>query len=394
MSELKELAWTVQEGVRPLPFEELRRRGVRRRHRRQALTGAGIALVAAVAFLAALLPGNSRDGLEPPVATPSGATVITAADATLEDFAASAGNFWGSTWSSCTPTPCRYAARLNIAGLTADTPITDRPIAVMPTANETIAVLPPKASPLSATDPTWKQSFVMQLSDGGRVLRPLQYAAPTSTFSSGEILGQLTGTEEVTVLNTFEMSLRTLRLPADLRRPRLPVRGISDVDRWWLIADAPGGGTQIAWTADGGHSSQRHKVAGSRPTDGAGAVSTSSFDGRATVAVTKAADGSTRTMERSLDAGRSWQQIADPPARISGAMPFSDGTTIIIGRRPGDARSTTYVLDTEGRITRGAAAPSVAALSGYGTYLYGLDSVSTVALSRDWGTTWDSFEPR
>jgi hypothetical protein len=99
-------------------------------------------------------------------------------------------------------------------------------------------------------------------------------------------------------------------------------------------------------------------------------------------------------MERSLDAGGTWQQIADPPARISGAMPFSDGTTIIIGRRPGDAGSTTYVLDPEGRITRGTAAPGVAALSGYGTYLYGLDSVSTVALSRDWGMTWDSFEPR
>ena len=393
MSELKELAWTVQEGVRPLPFEELQRRGVRRRHRRQVIAGAGIALVALVAVLAVLLPDSTRDKLEPPVAQPDGATVITAADATLEGFAASAGNFWASAWSSCTPTPCRYAARLNIAGLTADSPVSDRPISVMPTANETIAVLGPKTSPLSAADPTWKQSFVMQLSDDGRMLRPLQYAAPTSTFTSGEILGQLTGTEEVTVLNTFGMSLRTLLLPADLRHPRLPVRGESDVDRWWLIADAPGGGTQIAWTEDGGRSWHRHQLANSRPTDAVGIVSTS-FDGRATVALTTAADGSTRTMERSLDAGRTWQQIADPPARVSGAMPFSDGTTIIIGRRPGDAASTTYVLDPEGRIARGTAAPGVVTLSGYGTYLYGLDSVSTVALSRDWGMTWDSFEPR
>ncbi len=391
MSELKELAWTVQEGVRPLPFEELQRRGVRRRHRRQALTGAGIALAAAIAVLAVLLPDGSRDNLEPPVATPNGATVITAADATLEGFAASAGNFWASAWSSCSPAPCRYAARVNLAGLTADSPVSDRPLSVMPNANEAIAVLPPKASPLSATDPTWKQSFVMQLSDTGRMLRPLQYAAPTSIFTTGEILGQLTGTEEVTVLNTFEMSLRTLRLPGDLRHPHPPVRGVSDVDRWWLIADAPGGGSQVAWTENGGRSWHRHKLASSLPADG---TSTVSFDGQATVVLSTAADGSTRTMERSLDAGRTWQQIADPPARSAARCRSATGPR----SSSADGPATPAPRRTCSTPTAGSpevkAAPGVVALSGYGTYLYGLDSVSTVALSRDWGTTWDSFEPR
>ena len=365
-------------------------------HSRWVLGGAGAVVVAGIAVLALLAPDVRRDEPEPPTPTPTpdgGATVITAADATLEGFAAVAGNFWASSWSSCTPTPCRYAARVNIAGLTADTPISDRPVSVVPNGDTTIAVLAPKTSPLSAADPTWKQSFLMQLSGDGRQLRPLIYAAPSSTFTSGEILGQLTGTEELTVLNPFEGSLRTLKVPADLRHPRLPVRGVSNYGRWWLLADAPGGGSQVAWTENGGRTWQRHKLVRSGAADGAGTVSTS-FDGQTAVVVIPAADGSTRTMERSLDAGRSWQQIADPPARVSGAMPFSDGTTIMVARRPGEAGPTTYVVDTEGRIEEAGEAPDVGSLSGYGTYLYGIDSVSTVALSRDWGMTWDSFEPR
>jgi hypothetical protein len=46
MSELKELSWSVPETVRPVPFEQLERRGVRRRRRRQVAAGAGVAAVA------------------------------------------------------------------------------------------------------------------------------------------------------------------------------------------------------------------------------------------------------------------------------------------------------------------------------------------------------------
>ncbi|TDO44026.1 hypothetical protein EV643_11749 [Kribbella sp. VKM Ac-2527] len=43
MSELKELSWSVQEKVEPVPFEQLERRGIRRRRRKQALAGVGVA---------------------------------------------------------------------------------------------------------------------------------------------------------------------------------------------------------------------------------------------------------------------------------------------------------------------------------------------------------------
>ncbi|QNE20814.1 hypothetical protein F1D05_26500 [Kribbella qitaiheensis] len=56
MSELKDLAWSVQESVEPMPFEDLQRRGIRRRRRRQVLIGAGTAVATATAVLAVLLP--------------------------------------------------------------------------------------------------------------------------------------------------------------------------------------------------------------------------------------------------------------------------------------------------------------------------------------------------
>ena len=168
MSELKELSWDVQETVRPLPFEALERRGIRRRHRRQALTGAGVVAAVAIAVLAALLPlGNVTGTEKPPTAgNPASIPVDQAAEKLIHDkksggvgIAFATPTRWASVWSSAQPGyTWNYAAVLSRDGVRTTAPVRKNQYVVLRAGDEALALSMPTS--MKGSDPTWAQSVL------------------------------------------------------------------------------------------------------------------------------------------------------------------------------------------------------------------------------------------
>jgi len=158
MSELKELSWEVQETVRPVPFEALERRGIRRRHRRQALTGAAVVAAVTIAVLAAVLPLGNVTGTEKP---PTAGPVDHAAEKLIHDKKASAFDIAFATptrWASSVWSSPDYAAVLSRDGVRTTAPVRKNPYVVLRAGDEALALSMPPS--MKGSDPTWAQAVM------------------------------------------------------------------------------------------------------------------------------------------------------------------------------------------------------------------------------------------
>jgi hypothetical protein len=418
MSELKELFWAVQETVEPVPFEQLERRGVRRRRRRQALAGAGAAVATTVAVLAALLPFGGKAGTEqlPPVAPPTASVpgsiepilppdgidqaaqaVVRAKDAEVRSILLATPSRWAASWASCSTNPCKFAAVLSRDGAKVTAPVRRMKYTTLQTGDEAIAMAGPSGESFTARDPSWSQAVLVRLTAQGKVQTPLRYAKPTRTFSAGEILiDRVVVGAELVVLNLADSTLRKLDVPG-LTQPHSPVR--DSTGRWWVVAGEPGSGmrSQIAWTDDGGGSWQQTVL---DPGDPASTIAVSQ-DGR-TIVATSWIDGATfeaiGTLKMSTDRGANWTTVTDKPwAREGGPVAFNDGTALMLGRSR-DGVVALYPLDDQPGQTLLTGHDGLDDLTGDGKLLYGpvLTGTTTtkVATSTDRGKTWHEFEPR
>ncbi len=411
MSELKEMSWSVQEAVRPIPFEELERRGVRRRRRRQALTGVGVAGVVAAVILSLVLPLGGRNTTEPvaPVPDSPGKTdaapgadqdadaLIQGRNATLESVTMVTAGHWASAWKDCTGGPCRYGARIERDGRSATTPIRPSRFTTLQVGDEAIAVAGPSGATFTAADPSWPRTVLFRLSGQEQLRTVLRYAEPTSTFTAGEILTDRLGPAgQLLVLNLADSTLRRLDVDGQVD-PRSPVRDATG--RWWVVTgdSISGSRSEIAWTDDGGATWRRTTLDPANPA----ATIAVSPNGRTLVA-TSWMDGATLeaigVVRMSTDRGATWASVQSKPwARGGGPVAFDDGTALMLGIAQNSLKPAAYGL-ADGRAVRTNGVPDgLDDLSGDQALLFGpqLGTPSTkVLISTDQGTTWRPFEPR
>jgi hypothetical protein len=177
VSELKELCWDVQETVQPSPFDALERRGIRRRHRWQALTGAVVVAAITIAVLAALLPLGNVTGTEksPTAGNPASIAVDQAAEKLIRDKKSGAAGIafatptrWASVWSSPqSGYAWKYAAVVSRDGVRTTAPVRKNQYVVLRAGDEALALSMPTS--MKGSDPSWAQSVMVRLTDKGRV---------------------------------------------------------------------------------------------------------------------------------------------------------------------------------------------------------------------------------
>ncbi|NEA31552.1 sialidase family protein [Streptomyces sp. SID13031] len=416
MSELKDLSWEIQETVEPLPFEDLQRRGVRRRHRRQALAGAGVAAATAIAVLVVLLPFGNTPGTEkPPIATLPTAPVSVPVDQAAFALAHAKGSHlmsmtlaspsrWAAGWisASCATGTggCTSVAVLTRDGVKAFAPVRVSHYATVQDGDEVIAVAGPENLDQGKNDPSWSNATMVRLTDQGLVQKPLRWAAPTTTFAPGEILiDTITQTGEVMVLNPGQGTLRLLRIDGT-NYAGSPTR--DDTGRWWLVAgknDPPT--SEIRWTDDGKTWNRKELD----PANGAAKIAVSS-DGN-TIVASSGGDGATPEpiikMLISTDRGATWQQVTSTPwGRVGGPVVFNDRSAVLLGQPSADDPEGTipsiYTITGNRAKTLGKAPALLQDLTGNEQLLYGITlgspSATQVASSTDRGKTWEFAEPR
>jgi hypothetical protein len=415
MSELKDLSWSVQETVEPVPFEQLERRAVRRRRRRHVIVGIGAAAATAAAILAVLVPLDNGGTGEPPIApiptqrvpsapgvSPDQAAETKAAEQLVAAPAAQVNwirmatpDNWAAAWVNCGQEPCHYAAVLKRGSARAVAPVRDQPYAVLQAGDEAIAVGGPTGGfGLTPEDRSWAQAVMVRLTDRGRVETRLHYAKPTKTFSANEILtDQLT--DDLVVLNLENATLRRLELPVGFAKSSSPVR--DDTGRWWLVG-SEGLQSDIGWTGDGGATWTTEVL----DLDRAGSRIAVSANGRTVLANSQNDAATLESIGRlrmSTDAGSQWQTVKNAPwARGGGPVAFNDGTALMIGTAL-DGSNALYAIDSSGVATKVPGLPGMLTdLSGDGKLLYGpvLQGMTQkkVATSTDRGQSWQQFEPR
>jgi hypothetical protein len=393
MSELKSLAWTVQEKVETMPFEQLERRGVRRRHRRQALVVTGIAAATAAVLVAVLLPAGRTDTEPAPVAplpTPTmdkpGDTVVGAADAAIDSISMASPVRWAAAWRSCpNGAACSYAAVLHVDdGGKSVTSARSQPYTTAQVGSDVIAIAAPSSERLTRDDPGWESAGFIRVNADGMTSSALRYAAPTATWKAGEILTDRIVPGQTVIVNLEDETLRMLEM-VDYKSPVVDSTG-----RTWFLTGT--GRADVAWTDDNG------KHWGSDlldPDNQSGRVAVSP-DGRTVVATSFKTEGKIQvvsTMKMSTDRGAHWTTVQNYASSCdAGPVAFDDGTALVLGARANDSSSRMYRIG-DGKATPLASAPtSITGLYGESRWLYGPQPGGPggprVATSTDRGTTW------
>ncbi|MGY4771650.1 WD40/YVTN/BNR-like repeat-containing protein [Kribbella sp. CWNU-51] len=391
MSELKELSWEVQETVQPLPFEALERRGIRRRHRRQALTGAGVVAAVTIAVVATILPLGNLTGTEkPPTAgTQASIPVDHAAEKLIHDKKSGAAGIafatpsrWASVW--LLPQPgytWNYAAVLSRDGVRTTAPVRKNQYDVLRVGDEVLALSMPTS--MKGSDPTWAQAVMVGLTDQGRIEKKLHWAPPTSEFGDGDVLLAY-GT--LRALNPETGTLREVKIPGidNAYQPQRDTTG-----RWWLVGAKNSGVGNIYWTDDRGKT-WGHSVISPGRMGGRLGVSP---DGKTIVAIPGSKPGTTGDLvplRLSIDRGEHWTTVATRNSTyLSSPVAFDNGTGLALYQgknrellRPGAGAAFTPPADLGG-------------LTSVGGFVYGMQYNGNHAItSTDNGKTWKYFEPR
>jgi len=392
MSELKELSWEVQETIQPGPFEALERRGIRRRHRRQALTGAGVVAAVTIAVLAAVLPlGNVTGTEKPPTAgTPASIPVDQGTEKLVRDqksgavaIAFATPTRWASVWTSPQPgNTWNYAAVLSRDGVRTTAPVRKNPYVVLRTGDEALALSMPTS--MKGSDPTWAQSVMVRLTDQGRIEKKLRWAPPTTEFTDGDVLLAY-GTLQA--LNPETGTLREVKIPGidNADQPQRDTTG-----RWWLVGAKNSGVGNIYWTDDRGKT-WGHSVISPGRTGGQLGVSP---DGRTIVLIPgrkpRVTDDDPAPLRLSTDRGEHWTTGATRNfPYLSSPVAFDNGTGLALYQgkkrellRPGAGAAFTPPAD-------------LGKLAGVGDFVYGMQYNGDQAItSADHGKTWKYFDPR
>ena len=403
MSELKELSWSIQEKVEPVPFEQLERRGVRRRRRKQALAGVGVAAATTVAVLAVVLPlGNKVGSEQPPIAvlpTPApdkaAEAVVRSKDAQIRQAVVLSPTRWAAAWNGCPGGTCKNSAVLRRDGLRATAPPTDLEYAVLRNGDNVVAGTVLAADSFSASDPSWAKAKLVGLTAQGRTVTPLQYARATQTFGADEILTtELSQSRELLVLNLRDATLRKLDAP-DITGLNTPIK--DGTGRWWaLVAD--GNRSDIAWTDDGKTWDSALLDPDHRP--GTLAISP---NGSTIVATSTEGAGSAEPISKlvmSTDRGATWKPVlSELTGREAAPVAFDDGTALMMGVNSSDTRGL-YRISVGGAARQPGTPPKLWDFGGGVGFLWGsrIDNgpvaMTKAVTSTDDGRTWQAFEPR
>ncbi|RZU19012.1 hypothetical protein EV645_1216 [Kribbella rubisoli] len=392
MSELKELAWDVQETVQPLPFEALERRGVRRRHRRQALAGAGVVAAVTIAVLAALLPLGNLTGTEKSTTAKQAAipvdqaaeNVIHDKKAAMAGVAFAAPKRWGAVWSIVQPgSTWKSSAVLSRDGVRATAPVRKNDYTVVRDRDEVLALSMPTS--MKGSDPTWAQAVMVRLTDQGRIEKKVRWAPPTTEFGDGDILLAY-GT--LRALNPETGVLREIKIPG-IDNATQPQR--DSTGRWWVVAARNSGVGNIYWTDDHGKTWGHSVISPGRVLGGLGV----SPDGRTLVVIPGFKPARIQHDEQvplrlSTDRGEHWTTVAtrDEPY-LQSPVAFDNGTGLALYQgknrellRPGAGKSYTPPTDL-GNLTTA------------GDFVYGMQYNGNQAItSTNHGKTWKYFQPR
>jgi hypothetical protein len=401
MSDLKELSWEVQETVQPLPFEDLQRRGVRRRRRRRAFTGAGVVAAVTLAVLAAVLPLGNLTGTKdaPPAGQPRSIAVDQAAwdlihgNGRLQGIRFATPSRWAAAWES-SGSDQGFAVIVSRDGVRTTGPVRDTPFITVRAGDEILAMTgaPLYNDKLQQNDPGWAQAVLVGLTAQGKLEKPLRWAPPTSTFADDEILtpGPI---QQLLVLNPAAGTLRELKMPPQAEYTMQPIR--DDNGRWWVIGgkNSTGGG-YIYWTADGGRTWDRTVLDPARARGRLGV----SPDGKTIVAYlfSKAAAMKAPVgVKLSTDGGKHWKTVVSRiDMYLSEPIAFDDGTGMLL-----------YQNNKQRELLFPGGGPSaippdhLTELDGADGFVYGMIvddlKVNTqVSTSTDRGKTWKTFEPR
>lgn len=391
MSELKELSWEVQETVQPLPFEELERRGLRRRrHRRLTLAGVGAIGVATVAVVAALLPFGDPTGSEqPPVTGPTTPIVVDKAaeslvrgPARLQEVIFASPTSWVATWDGSTYPKMRYTAVLSRNGVRTTTPVRDMWYSALRIGDDPVAVVGPKGDG-DQKDPSWAQALMVRLTAQGKVEKKLRWAAPTTTFGPNEVLTYEVIHDHVPlILNPDDGTLRELEIPGK-NFLSAPVQ--DSTGRWWLMGDKQNKQGQIFWTDDGGRNWNRSAA---DPDEGIGGIGVS--DNGNTAIAFGIGDSENVTLKQSTDHGKTWTTGARERTWTRPPVALNDGSVVLLDKQK--------IVRLDGGQLATAPKNSVE-LRGGDSLLYttiqNRDGLTTgIATSTDLGKTWKTFMPR
>lgn len=393
MSELKQLSWEVQESVQPPPFEQLERRGIRRRRRRQTLAGTGVVAAVTIAVAAALLPlGNVTGTEQPPVAGTTqpiaidqAAEKLLAGPARLASVTFAGPTSWVASWDGSTGEKQSYAAVLSRNGVRATTPVRDMWFKGLKIGDDPVAVVGPKGDG-DQKDPSWANALMVRLTAEGKVEKKLRWAAPTTTFTENEtVVFEATHDHVPWILNPDEGTLRRLEIKGtDNFSPTVQ----DGTGRWWLTGNQ-GKASYVLWTDDRGRNWSKALV---DARDSAGAVGVST-DGRTAITFTLGiTTGGPVRMKLSTDQGKTWTTSA-PRARTWSGPPvaLNDGSILLL--------ENGKLVRSDG-VVAGTVPKKAVELSGDDNLLSvalagadGLESKS-IATSTDLGKTWKTFEPR
>jgi hypothetical protein len=393
MSELKELSWAVQEAVQPLPFEELERRGLRRRHRNQALAGTGVAAAVTIAVLAALLPFGNVTGTEKPpaaaqtvpIAIDKAAESLVRGPARLSEVVFATPTSWVASWDGSTGEKQRYAAVLTRDGVRTTTPVRAMWFSALKIGDDPVAVSGP-AGAGGKDDPTWAQALMVRLTAHGKVEKKLRWAAPTTTFGPNEILTYEVIHDHVPlILNPDDGTLRGLVVPGTNYVAAIAHDGTG---RWWLTGGQHDKESYVFWTDDGGKNWGKALV---DPTESVGDLGVSANGGTAvTFTLGRSSDGKVRVLT-TTDHAKTWSAGARRERTWSRApVALNDGRALLIEQQK--------LVLLDGR-TIGTAPKNASALRGDDSLLYVAieppdGQPSAIATSTDLGKTWKTFEPR
>ncbi|GAB3934886.1 hypothetical protein GCM10029976_044470 [Kribbella albertanoniae] len=389
MSDLRDLAQSVQQAIDAPPFDKLARRATRRRRRKTAFATAGVIGIVATIVSLVVLPGGSAE----PAASPEeeGRALVQSADAQLQGTLMISENQWAASWADCRGS-CRYGAVLSRNGRSWYLPVKTQPYVLLQVGNEPVAVS--GREPMSPAGDRPEQSLA-RLTNRGLVRTLLRYVAPTQTFATDEVLTDKFGPESLQVLNLKDSTLRPLTTPPmdEILSPSAPVR--DKTGRWWTLS----GRTRIkvAWTDNRGIS-WRSEPVDVESSPGNLAVSP---NGRTTAAtsltpLTGNTFVSIANLKVSTDAGQSWRLFTKPGGHSAGPVTLDDGTVLLLGQLPGDPTRGLYTV-TGRQVQRLNDAPDLTNFTGNSNLLYGLTiepMTTKVAFSTDRGTTWNYFEPR
>jgi hypothetical protein len=392
MSELKELSWEVQETVQPLPFEALERRGVRRRHRRQALAGAGVVAAVMIAVLAVVLPLGNVTGTEKPAAGQASIPVDPAAEQVIHDKRAAMSGVafatpkrWAAVWAIAQPGAIwKSTVVLSRDGVRATAPVRKNDYSVVRDRDEVLALSMPTS--MKGSDPTWAQAVMVRLTDQGRIEKKLRWAPPTTEFGDGDVL-MAYGT--LRALNPETGVLREVKIPG-IDNATQPQR--DSTGRWWVVASRNSGVGNIYWTDDHGKTWGHSVISPGRMHGWLGV----SPNGRTLVMIPGFTPARVQHHEQvplqlSTDRGEHWTTVASrQEPYLQSPVAFDNGTGLALYQggkdrqllRPGAGKPLTPPTDLNNLIA-------------VGDLVYGMQYNGNHAIiSTNHGKTWKYVDPR